>query len=133
MATADKKQPPQAPTNGVVKHTPTPAATETKKEVQHEQPNGIQVQIPEKSLNLTLKRIRELNSIADKRSKLIEVQDNLNTFKLSTDKMQDKLVLTDSFGNKFETANTTVIADVLALLKSSVNKMIEETEIALTL
>ena len=135
MAIAEAKKPlPQAPTNGVKTHTPTANSTEVKKEAQEEKPqNGIPTQVPEKSLNLTLKRIRELNLIADKRAKLIEIQDNLNGFKLSSDKTADKLLLTDSFGNKFESSNTTVIADVLALLKSSIQTVIDETEVMLTL
>ncbi|MBK8329324.1 MAG: hypothetical protein IPL09_07610 [Bacteroidetes bacterium] len=135
MATAEAKKPLlQAPTNGVKTHTPTANSTEVKKEAQEEKPqNGIPTHVPEKSLNLTLKRIRELNLIADKRAKLIEIQDNLNGFKLSSDKTADKLLLTDSFGNKFESSNTTVIADVLALLKSSIQTVIDETEMMLTL
>lgn len=129
MAEAKKATAPTMASNGVKTDTPTPAPQA--KEVPPK--NGFLVQQPEKSLNLTLKRIRELNQIADKRTKLIEVQDNLNGFKLSTDKMTDKLKLSDGFGNIFETSNTAVIADVLALLKSSLQSVIDETEAMLTL
>lgn len=95
--------------------------------------NGVQVPAKaEKSINMTLQRIRELNHLADKREKLLDTQERLNKFKLSTDKAQDRLVLTDGWGNTFDTNNTTVIADVLAMLKNSLNALIIETEILLT-
>jgi hypothetical protein len=131
MSTTQK--PTKAVTQTDIKNGTLPNVTPPKNEDTSTPTNGVQVPAKvEKSINMTLQRIRELNHLADKREKLLDTQERLNKFKLSTDKAQDRLVLTDGWGNTFDTNNTTVIADVLAMLKGSLNALIIETEILLT-
>jgi len=83
-------------------------------------------------VNQRLQRVRELYSLTEKHEKLIETREKLSRFKLSATEIGDKVTLTDTHGNKFETSNTAMIKDVYGLLKTSVDTLITEVESKIT-
>jgi len=73
-------------------------------------------------------KVSQLFSLVEKHETLLETKKKLKAFKLSTDGSRDTLRIQDSRGNEFTTSNSAVIADVLEVLKTSLDKKILEVE-----
>lgn len=73
-------------------------------------------------------KVNQLFALVEKHETLLETKKKLKSFKLSTDGSRDTLRIQDSRGNEFTTSNSAVIADVLEVLKVSLDKKIEEVE-----
>ncbi len=73
-------------------------------------------------------KVNQLASLVEKHETLLETNKKLNSFKLSSDGSRDTLKITDSKGNDFTTSNSGCIADVVGLLKNSIESKIKEVE-----
>lgn len=73
-------------------------------------------------------KVNQLFSLVEKHETLLETKKKLKSFKLSTDGSRDVLQIRDSKGNEFMTSNSGCIADVLEVLKVSIDKKINEVE-----
>lgn len=73
-------------------------------------------------------KVNQLSSLVEKHETLQETKKKLKAFKLSTDGSRDTLRISDSRGNEFTTSNSAVIADVLDVLKTSIDKKISDVE-----
>jgi hypothetical protein len=73
-------------------------------------------------------KVNQLFSLVEKHETLLETKKKLKAFKLSTDGSRDTLRIQDGKGNEFITSNSAVIADVLEVLKVSLDKKIVEVE-----
>jgi len=73
-------------------------------------------------------KINQLFGLVEKHESLLELRKRLKSFKVSTDGTGDSLQLRDSKGNSFNTSNSACIADVLNVLKATIDKKIAEVE-----
>lgn len=73
-------------------------------------------------------KVSQLFSLVEKHEALLELRTRLKAFKLSTDGNGDNLRLMDSKGNTFQTSNSACIADVLDVLKATIERKISEVE-----
>lgn len=73
-------------------------------------------------------KVNQLTALVEKHEALLDTRKKLKAFKLSTDGSRDALRIADSKGNEFVTYNSSVIADVLDVLKTSLDKKIGEVE-----
>ena len=107
---------PQTGTSGKV--TPLPILNSPKKEELDELPP-----VEDRVL-----KVQQLFSVVEKLETLQELKKKLKAFKLSSDGSGDYLKLTDSKGNTFQTSNSACLADVLDVLKTTIDKKIVEAE-----
>ena len=80
------------------------------------------------SLNQRLEKLNELNAINERLQSLTTTKEKLGKFKLSTDRNLDRLTIKDGSGNVFETSNTVIIKDVIAVVMKDVEMKMSETE-----
>jgi hypothetical protein len=73
-------------------------------------------------------KVSQLFSLVEKHDTLLEAKKKLKAFKLSTDGSRDSLRIQDGKGNEFYTTNSGCIADVLEVLKVSIDRKIAEVE-----
>jgi hypothetical protein len=83
---------------------------------------------PTLTFNQRSEKVRNLHYMLEKHEKLTETRDSLNNFKLSADGHTGKLSIADNHGSSFTTANVSVIADVLSLIKKVVDTQIKDLE-----
>ncbi len=73
-------------------------------------------------------KVNQLFSLVEKHETLLETKKKLKAFKLSTDGTADTLQLRDSRGNTFATSNSACIADVLEVLRTSIDVKIADVQ-----
>jgi hypothetical protein len=73
-------------------------------------------------------KVNQLFALVEKHETLLETKKKLKSFKLSSDGSRDTLRIQDSKGNEFLTSNSACIADVLEVLKVSIDKKIADVE-----
>jgi hypothetical protein len=121
----------EKPTNGKVNTTlnVVPPKPEEEKKEGLPAPSVIGKDLPElPPVEDRILKVNQLFSLVEKHEALLETKKKLSTFKLSTDGNRDTLRILDSKGNDFQTSNTAVIADVMEVLKKSIDAKIAEVE-----
>jgi hypothetical protein len=73
-------------------------------------------------------KVSQLADLCEKRETLLETRQKLNSFKLSTDGNRDTLKISDSRGKEFITSNSGVIADVVEVMKKTIDSKLAEVE-----
>lgn len=106
------------------KTDPQPQATNPKAEEQEREIIHLLNPTPEQRIL----NARNFQIVSDKFERLKAKQDELNVFSLSADGSQDKFRLSNSAGAAFEFTNTEVIDDVIEVVKSHLNKRLEDTK-----
>ena len=115
---------PQA--NGKKIETTVPVVTPKKEETKKEETKKELSDLP--PVEDRILKINRLTSLVEKHETLLETQQKLNAFKLSTDGNRDTLKISDSKGKEFVTTNSSVIADIIESLKTSVSAKVKEVE-----
>jgi hypothetical protein len=119
-----------APNNGATK---TPAVKPAA-EIKIEAPKTEAKKSPDKKedeqmpLEDRIYRVQQLSDLIERHEKLQESLKKLQSFKLSSDGRGDEIVITDSKRNTWQTSNTAVIADVIEVMKATLQKKLSETE-----
>ncbi len=115
-------KPAEFPKNSTVKTT-VPIVELPKKE-QKEQP-----ELP--PLEDRILKIQMLGDLVAKREKLQDSLKKINSFKFSSETRLDKLTIEDE-DNEFTTSNTSVLKDVVATIKTTVQRRLAEVDAQLT-
>lgn len=118
VAVKEKKTTPlsKAPQNGkAIEPTKKPIAKQTEKP-----------QMP--SIEDTIRRVSQLSSLCEQRSRLIEARKNIDGFTFGSDGRQDCLVINDGDGKQFQTTNSDVIRMVAELIGSKIDQRMVTVE-----
>jgi len=124
MSNTAKKQVEEAATMTVVKNEETTLqSVPTVKPVPQDDPS------PELSLEDRIHKVEDLVMLIDKYHKLKESHRNLKTFQLGTDGFTNQLSLrSNTSGFEFKTSNTSVFAEVVAVIEKTLASKIAEIE-----
>lgn len=101
--------------------------------VKNEDPEVVEAviveQVPELTIDQKIQKVEDLVTLIDKYHKLKESHRNLQTFTLASDGFTNQLSLrSTTSGFDFKTFNSAVIAEVVAVIESTLSKKIAEIE-----
>jgi hypothetical protein len=120
-----------APKNETVKTETTIVNKETAAQPPKENAPGAKPEPPKVEI-MTIEqqqtKARQLQNLFEKRSKLLETQETLEEFNLSTDAQTNRLTLDDGKGAKFTTTSPAVIEHVLGIVRVLVGNMVKDSE-----
>ncbi len=119
-----------APKNGnIVAATAVTPKPEAKKPEKPEKPKKEETEKDElPPIDDRIYVVEKLFSLIERRTALNDSLKKLAAFKLSTDSNRDELQIRDSKNNTWTTANSTAIAEVVELLKRTLERKVREVE-----
>jgi len=71
-------------------------------------------------------KVQVLSDLINKREKLMDSLKKITAFRFSSENRNDKLTIEDADNNEFTTTNTEVLAEVVNVIKATINKKIAE-------
>lgn len=94
--------------------------------------NGNKVKPELPPLEDRIYKVQQLTDLVYRREKLQEGLKKLKPFKISTDGRADSIRIQDGQGHEWNTSNSNAIKDVIAALKASLQKQLDEVENLIT-
>lgn len=80
------------------------------------------------NMEALVKKFNKMSELTKQRARLIERKDQAEAFEFGSDKMLDRLIITDGFGAEFKTTNSGLIAKVNEALVELLSEAILKVE-----